>query len=191
MLIKDVIISVLRILGRNELASAVADNAVLTAEEKETVTTLLYCFNAVESEMAVNYLPLTEKKELESATGKYFLFLLDHTPTRIIRVTAGGKEVEYELYPEFIITESKAVVIEYEYAPAKKNINDSSEYGKNIGERAFACGVAAEYCLINGETEAADIWEAKYRKAVDKIQAEAAQSGKKTTGGYIPPRRWV
>ncbi|MDE5722116.1 MAG: hypothetical protein K2I30_05205 [Clostridia bacterium] len=190
MLIKDVIISVLRILGRNALASAIEDGAALTAEERETVTTLVYCFNAVESEIAVNYLPLTEKKELESATGQYFLFLLDHTPSKIIRVTAGGKEVEYELFPEYIKTEEKAVVIEYEYLPSKKTIDDSSEYGTEIGERAFACGVAAEYCLINGETDAADIWEAKYRKAVDKIQSSAAESGIKS-GGYIPPRRWV
>lgn len=190
MLIKDVIISVLRILGRNELASAVEDGAALNAEEKETVTTLLYCFNAVESEIAVNYIPLTESKELESATGQYFLFLLDHVPSKIIRVTAGGKEVEYELYPEYITTAEKAVVIEYEYHPSKKTMDDSSDYGAEIGERAFACGVAAEYCLINGETDAADIWEKKYRQAVDKVQAAAAESGRKT-GGYIPPRRWV
>ena len=39
--------------------------------------------------------------------------------------------------------------------------------------------------LINGEVEASEAWEAKYRREIDRVQ------NKLPVCGQIPPRRWV
>ena len=74
MIVKDVLISALKILGRGELASALIQGSALSAEDNETVETLLYCFNATEDEVARNYVPLTSCEMFTSVTDKFLLF---------------------------------------------------------------------------------------------------------------------
>ena len=55
MLVREVIASALILLGRAELASALASGAG-AEEEKDLTDTLLYCFNAVENEIARKFI---------------------------------------------------------------------------------------------------------------------------------------
>lgn len=70
MLVREVIASALILLGRAELASALASGAG-AEEEKDLTDTLLYCFNAVENEIARNYIPLVYREELLSKNNKF------------------------------------------------------------------------------------------------------------------------
>ena len=185
MKVKDVIVSALNILGCAELAAALNSGSTLTAEESETVNTLLYCFNAVEDELARKYMPLNDSETLSSSNGEYYFASFLHAPVKINKVTAGGKSVDYELFTQYMRVNEQKITVEYEYAPSKKKLEGNSDFGYKAGEHLLALGAAAEYCLINGEVEAAELWESKYRKEIDTAQSRLQ------SGGTIPPRRWV
>lgn len=187
MKVKDVIVCALNNLGRQELAQALSTNGTLDGEQTETVNTLLYCFNAVEDEVARCYLPLLMTQTVASSNGQVPYSALLRTPVRIRRVTSDGADADFKLFPQYMLTQSGTVTVEYEYAPSKKAVTGSSDYEQGeIGEYTLACGMAAEYCLINGEVEAAELWESRYRQEID-----AAQRRNISACGYIPPRRWV
>lgn len=194
--VKDIIISVLKIIGRADIAAAVKGGETLSAQDSETVETLLYCFNATEDEIARNYVPLKSCEVFTSTNDKFLLFIFKHTPVRILRVRSEGKEIPFGVFPEYVYAQAFEVYIDYEYLPSKKQLADKSSYSDEVGENVLVYGTVAEYCLINGEIEAADVWESKYRSAVDAAQNRLAE-GKDTedkklaAGGYIPPRRWV
>ncbi len=187
MKVKDVIISALNNLGRQSVADTVSSDGTLDGEATETVNTLLYCFNAVEDEVARCYLPLRTEQKFTSSVGQFAYTKFSKTPVRIRRVLKDGKEIPFKLYPLYLGADATEVTVEYEYSPSKKALADTSDFLQGvIGEYAFACGVAAEYCLINGEVEAAELWENRYRQEID-----AAQGRYLSARGRIPPRRWV
>ena len=183
--VKELIISALNILGRGDLAVQLSGGGELDGEGLETVNTLVYCFNAVEDEVARKYLPLTAKEELSSSNGKFNYTDFSHSPVKIKSVLAGGDAAEFELLPQYIAVNAKKITVEYDYAPSKKQLNGQSDFGAEVGGRLFALGMAAEYCLVNGEIEAAELWEKKYRDSIDAVQSALP------AGGVIPPRRWV
>lgn len=186
MKVKDIVVTALKILGRNELAEKLSEGDELDGGEKDTVNTLVHCFNAVEDEAARCYIPLCAVQTIYSYDGKIPFSRFEHTPVRITGVTSEGKAVSYKVYPDCIKADAKSVTVEYDYAPSVKDIDGVSEFNCAVGGYLFACGAAAEYCLINGEIQAAEAWESKYRQEIERVQSSTP-----TSGGYIPPRRWV
>ncbi|MDE7306904.1 MAG: hypothetical protein K2N33_05885 [Clostridia bacterium] len=186
MRVKDIIISALKILGRADLAQKLSDGGELSAEESEKINTLLYCYNAVEDEVARCYIPLAAQDDLTSGNGEFYYASFIHAPVKIKRVTADGKKIPYEKFPLYLKADAAEIKVEYDYSPRKKALDMGSEFSDGTGEYLFACGTAAEYCLINGEVEAAALWESKYRQCIDEAQAKLLPQS-----GYIPPRRWV
>ena len=186
MTVKDIIISALKNLGRAELSGKLEKSLTLSAEENDTVNTLLYCYNAVEDEVARAYIPLTASEKISGKDGEFYYARFMRAPVKIKRVTVDGKRIAYEKYPLYIKADADEICVEYEYSPCKKTLDAASEFPDGTGEYLFACGTAAEYCLINGEVEAAALWESKYRQCIDGAQAKLSPPS-----GYIPPRRWV
>ena len=185
MKVKDVIISALHMLGRNPLADSLKNGSELNAEETETVDTLLYCYNAVEDEIARKYIPLTYSETMSASDGIFYFAAFARTPVAIKRVLSDGKEIGYEMFAQYMRVNAKKVTIEYEFSPSKKRIDGTSDYGAETGEYLIAAGMVAEYCLINGEIETSEQWEQKYRQKIDRAQT------KLPSGGYLTPRRWV
>lgn len=185
MKVKDVIISALNILGRSDIAAALKKGETLGAEAGDTVETLLYCFNATEDELARKYAPLNASEELISPDSKFFFSDFSRPPVRIKRVLADGRETECEIYTRYLTAPATKITVEYEYAPLKKNLDGESDFGADTGEYLLALGAASEYCLVNGEIEAAEIWESKYRREIDGAQKRLPSCGR------IPPRRWI
>lgn len=186
MQVKSIIISALGLIGRQDLASSLSGGDA-SAEQDETVTALLYCFNAVEDEVARCYLPLRRKEELKAKGGIYNYTLFSRPPVRIKRVLSGnGEEAPFKIFPLYMQVNRDSVTVEYEYSPLKKSLSSESDYTDgSAGEYLFACGAAAEYCLLNGEIEAAEAWESRYRTAIDEAQRRALPRGR------TPLRSWV
>lgn len=185
MSIKDVMVSALRRIGREELAADVEDGGAPVGEGGEVVKTLLYCINATEDELARHYLPLKASEILRSADNKFAYTLFSHTPVKILNVKAGGREISFTLFPDFFTADASEAEVEYLYAPAKKELEDESEFGALADGNLTALGAAAEYCLICGETAMAEVWETRYRAAIDRARRE------RRSPVYVPPRRWV
>ncbi len=191
MKVKDIIVKALTFIGRGDTASRLSGGESLTDEEGEAVETMLFCFNAVEDEVARNYLKLTYKEQLTGRLGHFPYAYFMHTPLEVLKVEVDGAEVSFEMFPTFLYADSDRVTAEYTFAPTKKTIDDSADFPDTTGENVFAFGAASEYCLINGEVESAEVWETKYRQTIDALQSGAEEEQKLPHGGYIPPRRWV
>lgn len=186
MKVKDIILDALRLVGREDLAAKLSAGETLDGEGAETVETLVYCFNAVEDELARFYFPLQTEQTLYSPTSEFRFSSFAYRPVNILSVRAGGASVDYEMFPEYMKTSVTEITVKYEYSPWTTTIEGVSAYdGFEVGERLVAYGVASEYCLINGEVQSANLFEDKYRNEIDHARQRSA------SGKLMPPRRWV
>ena len=185
MKVKNIIASALNLLGRADLVSALSSLSDADKEGQELINTLLYCFNAVEDELARHYIPLTAKEEMSSPDMRFYYNSFERNPVNIKQVTADGKKVKFEIFATYMTVNEEKIAVEYEYAPARKELEGESDYGGEVGEYLIALGMVSEYYCINGEAEFASQWEQKYRERLDKLQRVLPACAK------IPPRRWV
>ena len=138
-----------------------------TEEGKRDTELLVKCFNHVENELALDYLPLLAEDEVLSSTGAVRYAELTYPAVRIFCVEDGeGTSLKYTLFPDRLETSSGKLKIVYSYTPTEKGVDEESDYQTAVSERLFLYGMAAEYCLVEGELEAAGIWDKKYKEAI-------------------------
>ena len=197
MTIRDILIRALRRIGREDLSADVGSGVEPSGEGAEVVTTMLYCINATEDELARYYFPLKCTETLHLGQSKTLRFSdFSNTPVKILSVKSDGAEIAFELQPNCLIADATSIEVTYYYAPKQKGVDDESTFGETGGGKIIELGAAAEYCLIGGEAALAEMWETRYREAIDMtrqmLENDNAYSGEKLDrGGYIPPRRWV
>ena len=183
----EIIAEACEMLSRHDLAEKLrADGfkeSALPDEQKETLSVLVYCENAVEDELARNYFPLYASEQKLDANGLFYFSGFKNTPVKILGVKCGGRSVDFKLHPQYVEVNAESVEIEYTFAPAKKGLSEDSSFPL-LSPALIASGVAAEYCLIEGEVSRAESWESRYRAEIDAARA-------KTRPDFIPPRRWV
>ncbi len=152
---------------------------------KEKTENLLRCFNIVENELALDYIPLNAEDEFESETGVISYTQFQNSVVRVIGVEdQWGNAVSFKLFPKYLKTQSGRVRVSYSYTPKEKTIDEKSDYTLQVSVRLFAYGIATEYALANGLFEEATIWDKKYKDAV-----QAAY--KLRPCRKIQSRRWV
>lgn len=150
-----------------------------------TVKNLVRCFNLVENELALDYLPLFVEDEFYSETGVIEFSMLTNSPIRIVKVRdAFGQDLNFTLFPSYLKTEVGRVSVRYSYVPKEKALKDSSDFLLYASVRLFAYGMAAEYFSACGLFEEAAVWDRKYKAAI-----EAAY--KKRPSKKIRSRRWI
>lgn len=156
-----------------------------TEEGKRDAEILLKCFNRIENELALDYLPLIAEEEVLSSTGVVGFKELSYPAVRILGVEDGlGDSLSYKIFPDRLETQAGKVKITYTYSPQEKEIDGESEYQTAVSERLFAYGMAAEYSLMEGELKSASIWDKKYKEAI-----RAAY--KATPVKRLRARRWI
>lgn len=189
MTIRDILISALRRIGREDLAIDIEDGGEPTGEGGEVVQTMLYCINATEDELARYYFPLKCTETLKSKDKIFYFSDFAHTPVRILQVKFNKQEVPYSLRTNCLAADYAEIEITYSYAPAKKVMDGKSEFGEMGDGNITSLGAAAEYCLICGEASLAEVWEMRYREAIDRAQRSADKTQAQRV--YVPPRRWI
>lgn len=189
MTIKEVIIGALRRIGREDIAQDMEDGGEPLGENAEVVSTLLYCVNATEDELARYYFPLKYTQTVTSHDNVFPFSQFHRTPVRILGVKSGGKDIKYGIYgngiDSGISAEAEEIEVTYHYTPQKKELEDDSEYGCLSDGNITGLGAASEYCLLMGETGLAKMWEERYRDAIDRARSKWHWSA------HIPPRRWI
>lgn len=152
-------------------------------EGKEQTERLLECFQIVENELALDYLPLYEEEELESADGKVAYTTFKKHILRVVRVRRlDGENLPFRIFPTYMETEKGKLRVLYAYAPKAKTADEESDY-PTASVRTFAYGMAANYCAIGGLYAEAAVWEKKYREGV--------AAAKRVRSAVTPARRWV
>ena len=185
MTVKEIILA-----AANELGVAGEVEPFVMGESTDTeagakVKALLRCFNLVENEVALDYLPLLAEEELLSETGVVYYSSLSREAARVIGVwDEWGNAVPFTLFPDYLKTQPQKVLVRYTYLPREKTLADESDFTLNASVRLFAYGVAAEYALASGLFQEAAIWEKKYKDAI-----KAAYSSKPAR--RIRSRRWA
>lgn len=152
--------------------------------EKETQV-LLRCFNLVEDQLAIEYLPLKCEETLSTETGAIYFKQLKKPIVRVMKVEDSfGNEIAYKLFPDYIKTAAGTVCVSYCYSPIEKTIGEESDFNALVTKRTFAYGIAAEYCMACGLYEESAVWERKYKHSIEA--AYRAQPSK-----TLASRRWV
>ena len=181
--IKDAIVLAAELLGLEEDVKEYINGT--TTSGKAEVENLLRCFNLVESELALDYLPLYQEEKIKTETGAVYFDNLERAPVRIIRVEdEWGNSCPFKLFPDYLKTQPGNIVVRYSYLPNKKGWGDDSDFTLQTSTRLFAFGMAAEYALSCGRFEEAAIWDKKYK---DSIAAMYRSNPSKR----ISARRWV
>ncbi len=159
------------------------DGVDLRGEEKAKL--LLTCFNMVESELALDYLPLTAEEKINSISGQIQYSQLKNAPVRIVQVrNANGEAIEFKLFAQYLQAQKGALTVVYTYTPAEKDIHGDCAFPAHIAGRLMVYGIAAEYAMAMGEFSESALWDKKYKDAI-----EAAYEMK--SGGKMPSRRWA
>ncbi len=136
--------------------------------ENEDVALLLRCFNVVENELALDYLPLYQEDEVLAPIGIVDFSALEKQPVRVISVKdAHGEAVAFTLFPKYLKAQAGNLSVAYTYAPSEKGLESESEYTLYASTRLFAYGIAAEYCLHKAAYDEAAVWDRKYKDAIE------------------------
>ena len=183
MTVKEILTAAATGLG---LAEEVNAYLLGTSTEGEAVTSeLLRCFNLVENEVALDYLPLLAEEELQSDTGAVHYASFSREAARVVGVyDEFGNALPFTLFPEYLKTQAGKIVVRYTYLPKAKMLADKSDFVLQASVRLFAYGIAAEYSLASGLFEEAAVWDKKYKNAI-----EAAYRAKPAR--RLRSRRWA
>lgn len=181
--VKETIIAAAQLLGIadevNDYLESVDDTGRVETKK------LLQCFNLVENELALDYLPLQVETELETTTGAIYYNELPKNVVRILKVKdEWDNSVPFKLFPEYLKTQSGKVRILYSYTPDNKELEDCSDFTLYASVRLFAYGMAMQYSLAGGLFEEANVWQQKYKNALSKAYRSAPSKN-------IRSRRWV
>ena len=183
MTVKEVVLAAATEIGCRTEVEAYYNTGALNGEWK--AKRLLECFNLVENELALDYLPLYAEDKIASGTGKIFYKNLTHDAVRIIGVTDSfGAAKKFTLYADHLITLPGTTNVFYTYTPKTKGIDEESDFYLYVSPRLLAYGVVAEYYLALGLITEAGVWDKKYKDAIEALY-------RSKTNKRIAGRRWV
>lgn len=190
MTVKEVLTGAAHCLGREDLLTLLdGDEESLTEEEKKELYALLRAYNFVENETALDYCALKTEETVEVTENRIYYNVFSKKPVCIHKVYCGGALARFSTLSAFIRLpdgwQGEARVV-FDYLPSTKtNVEEESEFTETgVSARLLSYGVAAQYCLVNGETGSAALWDKKYRDAL-----RAANLFKGTMS--VRSRRWV
>ena len=184
MKVKEVVLETAKLLELSEVEEYVTEGL---GNGKEEAGKLVSCFNRLEKDLALNYVPLIMEDSFMINNGCVVYKDFPQNPLRIISVAdEKGKRLPFQIFPTEICveTDEKTVIIKYAYIPEEKSLLDDSDYETYVSIALMAYGVAAEYCATRGLYEEAAFWDKKYKESV-------AKSYTFKRGGRMQSRKWV
>ncbi len=183
--VKNVVRLAARMIGVEEVADGYFNGSGLE-EGARIVQGLVNCFNLVENELAVDYLPLVCEETL--STNEQGIIEYAQLSKKIARVISvrdeWGNLANEKRMPTHLKLLPGKYVVRYAALPTEKTAEEFCEYEAGVSERLLAYGVAAEYCLHKGLYAEHAAWDKKYREAL----AAACKSRK---GVQLKERAWI
>ncbi|MBQ9117926.1 MAG: hypothetical protein IJY11_01845 [Clostridia bacterium] len=167
MKVKDLVVAAAELLGDVTAESVRKYTEEADVEGEAVVNELLRCFNLVETELAVDYLPLKTQEEVETDTGAVPYLTLSKRAVQIVKVTdEWGLAIRFQLFGDYFKAQVGRLKVTYTYAPEPKGLEGETDFQSLVSYRLFAYGMAAEYCLKAGLYEEAEVWDKKYKSAI-------------------------
>lgn len=166
MLVSDVVALAAHNIGRDDLIPAIQSADKNTPDK---LVGLLHAYNIVESEIALDYYPISQTVPMTPVSQKIYYESLPFFYRNLVSVTQNNVPVRYELRPEYIYLPDAPkgqVTVEYYYEPETKFLPSECEFRTVISARLMSFGVACEYFLSQGKYDEAAVWEEKFRDAL-------------------------
>ena len=183
--VENVVRLAARMIGLEEKTDAYFNGSV-SEEGTRIVQGLVNCFNLVENELAVDYLPLVCEDTLSTDdNGRIEYARLSKKVAYVICARdACGNVARAKRMPTHLALDVGEYVVRYAALPEEKTAEGVCEYEVGVSERLLAYGVAAEYCLHKGLYAEHAAWDKKYRDAL----AAACKSRKDVR---LKERAWI
>ena len=185
MKVKKFVLEAAKLLGLDETVGEYVNEGY--GSGKEETEKLVSCFNLVETDLALNYMPLLDKVLFTVGEGRIFFDDFPQTPLRVSAVTnKKGLRLPFQLFPTEIHVDEdeKEVWVSYAYLPEEKGLMGDSDYLTGVSVALMAYGMAAEYCTMRGLYTEAAVWSKKYKESI-------AKSYTLKRGGRMQSRKWV
>lgn len=185
MKVKKFVLAAAKLLGLDEAVNGYVNEGY--GSGKEETEQLVSCFNLVETDLALNYVPLLDKVLFTVEEGKILFEDFPQTPLRVSAViNKKGLRLPFQLFPTEIHVDEdeKEVWVVYTYLPEDKGILGDSDYLTGVSVALVAYGIAAEYCTMRGLYAEASVWSKKYKESI-------AKSYTLKRGGRMQSRKWV
>ena len=123
---------------------------------------LLDCFNVVEHDLALDYVPLYATHLCNARVVYYTEF--KYAPWRIVECNC-----KFKLYPQYIESKDIITAIDYSYIPNNKELYDECSY-KDEFLKCLAYGTVAEYLISKGFYEESALWNKTYKKEIEMLR---------------------
>ncbi len=183
--VENVVRLAARMIGLEERAEEYFESKP-SEETTRIIQGLVGCFNLVENELAVDYLPLVCEETLSTDEKGWIEYArLSKKVAYIISVRDEfGRIVHAKRMPTHLALDVGKYDVRYAALPAEKTTKDCCEYETGVSARLLAYGVAAEYCLHKGLYAEHAAWNKKYK--------EALLIACKSRGGWsLKERAWI
>ena len=168
MKVKDIIKNTAKLLNMIDLISYLDDmeHVVPSADTQKDLNDMLLAINITNSNIACNYIELSETKRINTETGLINYVLL--TNKNIIEIKSvkdiHGNKQKFYVRPDMLQVPVGNHDIEFSYYPSSVGIADDINYYLKINEIIFALGVAGEYLFIKGDIDDAYMWDKRFKQ---------------------------
>ena len=131
---------------------------------------LVRCYNLVEQELATDYFPILEVDKFFHVEDKIYYKDFSRKPYMLKGIQDfHGDSVSFRLAPEYINLiknyNGGTFFVKYYYLPEDKELYSNSTYSAEYIS-ILKYGIAAEYCLMQGNFEQAKIYSDKYKERI-------------------------
>lgn len=183
MKVKDVIIKACDFLGKDELSFALKEEAILSELHQQQCDKLLLYFNLIREEIANSYQPNLQAEKFNIKNFKLDISSFSKPLCEIYSIKDKfGRNVNYKIFDGYIFVCAKEV--EVIYSAEVQPLSIESEFLATLPERIYAYGVAREECFIENRYEDANMWESRFKGALEIML-------RRKSVVKIPQRRWI
>jgi len=149
-------------LGLKELSKQIEKNT-MGDEDRDSFIAMT---RDVVHEISTDFFPLRITKNINIQGGSFDLRALNNRVAHIFSVKREGMNFRFNTRFDRVETNAEGLCeVHFSYLPALNSMQTIIPIFSKINERIIAYGVAAEYCLINGLSDAV-VWDKRYKDAL-------------------------
>ncbi|MCL2555672.1 MAG: hypothetical protein FWE03_01455 [Firmicutes bacterium] len=167
MTIRSCAIRAAKYLGLKELANNIEDN-IMGDEDRDAFIAMT---RDVVHEIVTDFFPLRVIRMVDISNGSFNLRVLNDRVAHVFSIKKDGVNFRFRTRFDRVETNAEGLCeVEYSYLPILTSMNTVIPIFAKINERIIGYGIAAEYCLINGLSDAL-IWDKRYKDALRRTLA--------------------
>ena len=186
---RDCLSAAAEFLRLDSVAKALKDGTQdeLNESDSADLELLLSCAGFVADEIAAEYIPLYRTETVSVKNGKIGISALGRTATDIVSVCVDGAKKRFAvLRDEIVLSDKKSgsASVTYCTVPQKPQIDGTLPWpGDSVSARIVGYGIACEYCIVNGMSEAT-LWDKRYKDALAATRRTRREM-------RVKKRRWI